>query len=341
MQRKFAVILPFFGTLPGYFDLALKTYEANSDFDWLIFTDDRRPRQLPPNVIVTHTTLDQLRRDFQRHFDFPIALGRPYKLCDYKPLYGHLFADRLQGYDFWGHFDPDVVFGRLRRFITDEVCQRYDKLGVKGHFSLYRNTPAVNLLYQQKTAHCLYYRDVLSSERNWAFDERDVGVNAFFAARGRGIYTGFPVADVYFMDYAMRLLADTAADRAKARKSCFAYDQGDLYRYYWMDGGVHREEFTYIHLMRRPMDVFCRSRSAFLIYQNAFREMEPVTRRLLESANRNRFFYHLRAKLRVAVYLRCIKPALRVLFVERNPGKLVTRLLERSRLLPGDRRRPT
>jgi len=330
MKRKIAMIQPYFGTLPNYFGLALSSYESNADFDWYILTDDRTPHRYPPNVIVSYTTLAQLKSRFQQHFDFPIALERPYKLCDYKPLYGHLFADQLGDYDFWGYFDPDVIFGDLNRFITAEACQRYDKFCLKGHFSLYRNTPAVNLLYQQKVANCLYYKEVIGSERNWGFGERDYGVNAFFAARNLKVYTECPIADIYYRDYAMRVIDGTATEREKSRKSCFAYEQGKVYRYYWLADEIRREEFMYIHLMKRKMTVLCSNPHAYLIYGNAFQEAEPITRDLLESTNQDRIFYRPLDKLRFVVRYYLV-PACKILFVERNYRKFVAKLGEISR----------
>ena len=328
----------YFGTLPNYFGLALETYKYNADFDWYVLTDDQRQYPYPPNVFAQYTTLDRLKRQFQQHLEFPIALEHPYKLCDYRPLYGHLFADLLKGYDFWGHFDPDVIFGDLNKFINAETYRQYDKLCMKGHFSLYRNTPAINFLYRQKATGCLYFRDVLSSEKNWGFDEREDGVNAFFAINDLKIYTECPIADIYFRDYAMRLTGSIEGEIAKSRRSCFAYENGGVYRYYCCDEVIHREEFMYIHLMKRGMDICCCSRRSYLIFGNAFREMEPVTKSLLESANRNRFFYRIWDKLKFWIYFRGMRRACEVLFVERNVRKFAVKLLEKSHLM-GKRRR--
>lgn len=42
MDNKFkvAIILPYFGKLPNYFQLWIKSAEMNKDFDFLIFTDN-------------------------------------------------------------------------------------------------------------------------------------------------------------------------------------------------------------------------------------------------------------------------------------------------------------
>lgn len=330
------MIQPYFGFLPNYFNLALKSYAFNADFDWYIFTDDRSHHDYPPNVFVTHTTLDRLKSRFQQHFDFPLALERPYKLCDYKPLYGHLFADYLKGYDFWGHFDPDVIFGRISNFVSDERYRQYDKIFDRGHFALYRNTPTVNLVYRERAANCVDYRVVLASERNWGFDEREDGVNAFFAPRNLKLYIGSPIADIFYGDYAMRVKGGTEGEREKARKSCFACEQGRMYRYYQLSDEIHREEFMYIHLEKRKMEVLCRDTSAYLIYGNAFREAEPITKSFLKTANQDRIFYrHFWSKRKLATEIRT---SWRMLVLERDYRKFVDRLLRKIRSVVGLRR---
>jgi len=336
MKHKVALIQPYFGALPNYFELALQSYGFNSDFDWHIFTDDRSHHEYPSNVFVTHTTLPRLRERFQQHFAFPLALERPYKLCDYKPLYGHLFSEYLQGYDFWGHFDPDIIFGRISRFVPDELYENYDKIFDKGHFALYRNTPEVNLLYRARVPHCVNYKVVLSSRRNWAFDERVDGVNAFFPARNLKIYTPSPIANIYYGDYALRLVGESKSRGSKAASSCFAYERGGIYRHFLEGDQIQREEFMYIHLQKRRMEVLCRDAPSYLIYGNAFRETEPITKRFLGTANRGRILYrHFWRKRKFATNLRT---TWRMLVMERDYRQFSVRLMRKIRSMLGLRR---
>jgi hypothetical protein len=69
------------------------------------------------------------------------------------PCFGELFAPELEGYDFWGHCDQDTVFGRLDRFLPDELlnaCDIWsnDPNAICGPFTLYRNIPKVNALWR-------------------------------------------------------------------------------------------------------------------------------------------------------------------------------------------------
>ena len=82
-------------------------------------------------------TFEKLKLIIQNKFDFDIALKAPYKLCDYKPAYGYLFQEYLEGYEYWGYCDVDMIFGNLKRFLPDNVIGEYDKIGHLGHLSLY------------------------------------------------------------------------------------------------------------------------------------------------------------------------------------------------------------
>lgn len=75
------------------------------------------------------------------------------KYWDYRPMLGEILKEELKGYDFWGHTDHDVVYGRLDKWVTDDLLNSTDVFSndpsaMCGFFSLYRNTQVCNLLYK-------------------------------------------------------------------------------------------------------------------------------------------------------------------------------------------------
>ena len=56
MQTKVAFIVPYFGRFPRNFQLWLNSCAWNSDFYWLVFTDDRTCYNYPKNVSITYLT---------------------------------------------------------------------------------------------------------------------------------------------------------------------------------------------------------------------------------------------------------------------------------------------
>jgi hypothetical protein len=110
----------------------------------------------------------------------------PYKLCDYKPAYGLIYAQELKGYDYWGDCDLDVIFGRLSHFLTPDIFGRYDRYFTQGHFCFYANKEEVNRrcllplprslvtfqkLMKKPNKDYLCAQDCYGSEAEWGFDE--------------------------------------------------------------------------------------------------------------------------------------------------------------------------
>ena len=77
---KKILIIPYFGKFNNYFELWLKSCEYNTDFDWLIFTDDKTNYQYPENVHVHYTTFENIKDRINNLFEFEISLDSPYKL---------------------------------------------------------------------------------------------------------------------------------------------------------------------------------------------------------------------------------------------------------------------
>ena len=89
----------------------------------------------------------------------------------------------------------------------------------------------------------------------------------------------------------------------------------------------------YIHLQKRRMAVLCHGPSSYLIYRNAFRDAEPITRNFLRSANPSRIFYRFFwAKRKFAT---SIRTAWRILVLEKDYRKFAVKLRRKIRTLLG------
>lgn len=76
------------------------------------------------------------------------------RVWNFRPAFGLLFADEIKEYDFWGHCDFDMVFGRVERWYTDEYLSGLDITAncpnyISGPWTLYRNCLIVNTLFLQ------------------------------------------------------------------------------------------------------------------------------------------------------------------------------------------------
>lgn len=170
--KKIAFIIPWGGELPAYFKLWVTTCKYNPTIDFLIFTDSKTESMMPDNVKIYYKSFDELQELFQRKFDFPISLEQPYKFCDFRPAYGDVFSEYLEGYDFWGHCDMDLFWGDIRKYITDEILSKYDRIYSRGPCCLYRNTAEVNQWYRILPAKGFQdWKEVFQSSESCCFDE--------------------------------------------------------------------------------------------------------------------------------------------------------------------------
>lgn len=154
LMKKICFAIPYFGAWPRWFDIFLKTCSLNPSVNWLFYTDCPRPKDGPPNVRFVRGSFRSFSRLASEKLGLDLEIRSIRKLCDLKPAYGAIFQDYLKKYDFWGYGDIDVVYGDIRKFITDRMLDDYDVITsfvnhLAGHFVLFRNTPFFNRLYEQ------------------------------------------------------------------------------------------------------------------------------------------------------------------------------------------------
>ncbi len=257
MKHSICLVCAYFGGWPAYIDLVFHTCARNPTIDWLIFTDCGYLDGVPENVKLIAIDFDGFRQLIQSRFDFPIALERPYKLCDFKPTYGFVLSAEglLDGYDFWGHCDLDIIFGDLRKFATSDVLDAYDKVFTRGHLTLYRNNSSINEYFMLNCDE-YYYKKVLSSPESWDFDEMP-GMNKRFRDLSIPQYPSRGLLGD--LDPTCRRLVLWAPGVGGSTKDhlvqAFFWEDGHTYQAWWRPGGsVVLNELAYLHLQQRKFD---------------------------------------------------------------------------------------
>jgi len=149
-----AIVATYFGPLPLWMPAFLLSCRMNPDVDWIIYTDAQVPERPPRNVVFRPMDLDEFNRRSSAALAAPIAVLPSYlkKLTDLKPAYGLIFEDDLRRYDFWAYSELDIIWGDIRRFMTDRRLARYQILTARryklaGHFTLVKNTPETNRFF--------------------------------------------------------------------------------------------------------------------------------------------------------------------------------------------------
>jgi Family of unknown function (DUF6625) len=150
----------------------------------MFFTDCPVPASPRPNVEFKTMSLQAMFELFSRKLALPcLTVCRPYKICDFRPAFGLIFEDYLQGYDYWAHGDLDVIYGDLRGSLSDEVLD-HDIVSmfrrfVSGHLAFFKNIESVNNLFRNIPD----WEELLQDQKNHRVDEsvftRHLGVEYF------------------------------------------------------------------------------------------------------------------------------------------------------------------
>ncbi|WP_322153446.1 DUF6625 family protein [Paratractidigestivibacter sp.] len=255
---RICIVAAYFGPLPPWFSLWLASCEANRKIDFLLVTD-QDVFDAPGNMRVISEGLEDVREHLRKACGAEVCLERPYKLCDYKPLFGSAYAEELVGYDYWGFCDVDLVFGDLARYLQELKVWRYDKFLPLGHLFLVRNEPSATEAWRLPLRGEQVWRTVVATEENHAFDE--VSFNGICLEHAIPTCWEHPFADVTPRQHRFTLGA-----RTEVRDGRFGYALGRYKNYrrqvFWWRGGrtgrtalsaghAVEDEFMYVHFQKR------------------------------------------------------------------------------------------
>ena len=266
-MRSIIFIIPYFGDLPNFFPLFLKSCSWNKDFNWLLITDCNVQYDYPQNFEVLNMSFAQLKELIQSKFDFKIALNTPYKLCDYKPAYGYIFEEYIKDYRYWGHCDVDTIMGNLSKFLTNTLLEKYDKLFCLGHMTIYRNTLENNRVFMSEYKSTSLYKKVFSINDICWFDEEwkdEYNINEIFLSRHKNVY----LQDLSFNIYIPKIKFIRTIYVGKENKNdghgyknesfkhaLYLWDHGSLYRLLKKGNEIIKEEYLYMHFQSRKMKI--------------------------------------------------------------------------------------
>ena len=251
-KERICIIVAYFGEFPHYLPLWLKSIEMNPTVDFLLITDGE-VEECPANMTIYKTKLSRIQKEASEVLGFKAALERPYKLCDYRPMYGLLFKELLQEYDYWGHCDIDMIFGDLRTCFEKYGLNYYDRFLPLGHLSLYRNTDEVNNRFMSNKL-VPGYKEVYSNEKNFVFDEMPGMTCLYHECSEYSFFEKRVFADIASIYHRYRVIEEYPYD-AKPRNypyQIFTWENGKCFREWMEKGKLYKEEYVYIHFKKRP-----------------------------------------------------------------------------------------
>ena len=282
---KIAIIIPYFGKLPNYFPLFLKSAEFNRNIDFIFYTDQKINSE-SPNIIVKNIAFLDLKQRIESLFDFEISLEGPYKLCDYRPAFGEIFSSDLLNYDFWGHCDVDMILGDIMKYVNDEILREYDKVFEYGHLCLYKNDSKINSLYKDRKI--VDYQTVFQNKGSWCFDEK-YGIQKIFDYYEMKTYKKNEMLDMSPKHFRLQRVQRPGILNHKFQ--IFTYENGNVYMMYLDDFNLKiiKEEFMYIHLQKRNMMIKTDNKEYYIITPDSFvdKDFLEVNKDVFLKNNRN------------------------------------------------------
>ncbi|HIF9202276.1 TPA: DUF6625 family protein [Photobacterium damselae] len=261
-MKKIVIILPYYGKLPAFIYMWLKSCESNSTIDWLLISDDENlhiKKSLPKNVTYINLKFDLLKAKVDNVIGFDFKGFNPYRLCDCRPFYGEIFEEYITNYDFWGWCDPDMIFGDLRKYLKENKLNKYDRIYPKGHLSLMKNNERVKKFITNIKNDPRVIK-IFKSTRPKGFDE------GLFNELCEDIsfYKEMHHVDINPKAYILRDL--------RTGERCFInYDNGVLYE------NKTKKEISYVHYQKRSFNINKINSDTFNINEEGFVNIDTDT----------------------------------------------------------------
>lgn len=276
MQKTIKIIIPYFGKLPNYFNLFVKSCEKNPSINWDIITDcSDNIKIFPKNVNIIKSNFENFNYRVKNKISSRISVANYHKICEFKPAYAFLYPELVDGYDYWGYGDMDVIYGNLRKFLSDDVLNA-DKILALGHFSLLKNETDINTAFMNKINGEPFYLKAFLSSKNFNFDEDfydNININKILENNGKDVRRINCFADVYYKSGPFRLVVNESIEEKK--ESIFVWINGELIRFQKKrNGAIIYNEYAYIHLQKRHMQQGLNINNCFSIIPNAFEPLE-------------------------------------------------------------------
>lgn len=172
---KVAIIIPYFGEFPKWFNLYLFSCSKNPFIDFLFFTDCTPPERIYANTKFHKISFEEYCLQISSTLGIKFFPNHAYKLCDVKPFYGYIHKKELISYDYWGFGDIDLIYGDLSILLNNRDLKRYDLITthadrVAGHFTVIRkDSPYTEACFQIKD-----WKKKLESNQIFIVDEQDL-----------------------------------------------------------------------------------------------------------------------------------------------------------------------
>ena len=309
MNREIGLFLPYFGQLPNYFNLWVKSVAINPEIQFILITDQHIDAKLPSNLHIIKSDFENMQQLFKGKFsNLEVYIDNTYKLCDFRPAYGYIFEDLIDKYhlDYWGFCDPDVIWGKISFFLKEYgfYKKNYDKVGYLGHFQFF----SVNqkFLFKEIVDNEKFrnYKYVFTHKYAYHFDE-EIGIGLI--AKKSGIKIMDFECDPPYVDVLTNKLQFYTNPNAKyynlPRYLKWNREYG-LYQYVLSNSKYMELPVMYVHLQKRKMyiEANLENEQTFYIFPNKFISKKTKTNINIKEALKDKLYlYYYLSKIKVFI----------------------------------------
>ena len=178
MVNKVVLIQVWFGEIPDYFWYHYETTKNIYGLDFIIFTDQNIELS-SKNYRVVNITKEEIEKKLSSKLNSEIIIKNNKKTCDLKASFGDLFESYIDGYDYFGCYDIDTLFGDVYSNLF-QYLDEYDFITIgeetyhnrlSGPFLIIKNTKELRELYKNGDyVGCMLNNDVQCYEEHTLSD---------------------------------------------------------------------------------------------------------------------------------------------------------------------------
>ena len=188
----------------------------------------------------------------------------------------------------------DLLFGYLKKFITEEMLEQYDKISVLGHLSILKNEKRVNEVFQKCD-----YKAILQDPKSKIFDEVrfEPNINSLLRQDGLQVKTVIPYADIDPQHYSFGLYQYKEGNRAQplARTPLiFEYNNGHVFGWAIERTGICSKEYAYVHFQKRKITVTTKSSERYILVPNQIKDYEIPTEAVIKKYSKDSIPYTIK-----------------------------------------------
>lgn len=155
-MKKIVLIQVWMGKIPDYFWYHYPTTKNLKNIDFLFYTDQIDFKLDSENYNIKYINREILQDKLSEILESEIKILSNKKISDVKSAYGEIFYEDIKGYDYFGFYDIDTLFGDLN-FWVREYIEEYDLISfgtpifhdrISGPLIIMKNSKRMRELYR-------------------------------------------------------------------------------------------------------------------------------------------------------------------------------------------------